>query len=334
MKKVVVILVLATFAFSHLKAQQTPPSQAIIGFYNLENLFDTEDDPIINDQEFLPEGGNKWTPERYQIKLNNMSKVIATFRPDILGVSEIENRKVLEDLVLHPNIRDNRYQIVQFDMNDARGVDVAFLYKPSVFKPFSFKRFRVYDPQEPDFRTRDILWVKGLFLGDTLHVVVNHWPSRLGGKDDKRVIAGQTLRKAVDSVQAINPAANIVIMGDFNDDPNNRSIKKFLMASDDESKKNTLINASEPTFKKGYGTLAYNGVWNLFDQIIISQGLADGANLEYTPNSFMVVAHRWMQVSSGKYAGMPMRTFRGGVFNPEGFSDHFPVFIRVQRITP
>lgn len=324
---VVLLLILCSVGYG----QQASPVYATVGFYNLENLFDTLDDPRINDEEFLPEGRNQWTPERYQIKLSNMSKVIAAFKPDILGVSEIENRKVLEDLVLHPNLRDGRYQIVHFDMNDARGVDVALLYKPSVFKPFSFTRIPLHDPQEPGFRTRDILWVKGLCMGDTLHIAINHWPSRNGGKEDKRLIAGQTLRRAVDSVLAINPQANIIMMGDLNDDPNNRSVKKYLLASDDDARKGTLINTAEPTFKKGYGTLAYNGVWNLFDQIIISRALTDSIGLEYVPDSFSIAAFKWMQESGGKYNGMPARTFRGGVFNPEGYSDHFPVFIRIQK---
>lgn len=323
-------LLFLTTAFS-VAQQPQPHAQAIVGFYNLENLFDTVDDPATIDEEFLPNGANAWTEERYAIKLANMSKVIAGFGPDILAVSEIENRKVLEDLVQHPNIAAHRYQIVHFDMDDARGVDVALLYKASVFKPFSIKRLPIRNPDDPRFRTRDILWVKGLFMGDTLHMVVNHWPSRRGGKEDMRLMAAQVLRKAVDSVLAINPKANLVMLGDFNDDPNNRSIKKILMASDDHQKKNTLINTSEPTFKKGYGTLAFNGAWNLFDQIIISSALTDKTGVDYVPETFTVFAQRWMIVESGKYRGMPQRTFSSGVFNPQGYSDHFPVFIVLKK---
>lgn len=319
-------------AFSAVSfAQQAPTQQVVIGFYNVENLFDTTDDPAINDAEFLPEGSYQWTEKRYQIKLNNMSKVIASMRIDVLGLGEIENRKVLEDLVQHPNLAGYRYQIVHFNMRDERGIDVALLYRPAVFKPFSTQLIPIVDPAEPEFKTREILWVKGLCMGDTVHVAVNHWPSRRGGKEDKRLIAGQTLRKAVDSVFTINPAANLVLVGDLNDDPNNKSIKKFLLASDDPQKKNTLYNASEPTFKKGYGTLAYNGVWNLFDQIIISSSLLDKKGIDYVEDSFSVFAMKWMQESSGKYQGMPMRTYRGGRFNPEGFSDHFPVFITLKK---
>lgn len=327
---IVLLFLLLDFTFS-IAQQNTKPSQAIVGFYNLENLFDTINDPKTIDEEFLPEGANNWTDERYAIKLANMSKVIASFYPDILGVSEIENRKVLEDLVAHPNIASKRYQIVHFDMTDDRGVDVALLYRASVFKPFSIKKLVIKNPGEPNFKTRDILWVKGLCLGDTLHVAVNHWPSRRGGKEDMRLIAADVLRKAVDSVLAINPKANIVMLGDFNDDPNNRSIKKILLAGDDAQKKNTLVNTGEPTFKKGYGTLSFNGAWNLFDQIIISKALNDQSGIDYSPESFTVYVQRWMLVESGKYKGTPSRTFSSGVFNPEGYSDHLPVFILLKK---
>jgi predicted extracellular nuclease len=330
-KSVVVLLFLLFYCTFSIAQQNIKPSQAIVGFYNLENLFDTTDDPKTIDEEYLPEGPNNWTNERYATKLANMSKVIASFYPDILGVSEIENRKVLEDLVTHPNIAAKRYQIVHFDMTDDRGVDVALLYRASVFKPFSIKKLVIKNPEEPNFKTRDILWVKGLCLGDTLHVAVNHWPSRRGGKEDMRLIAARVLRNAVDSVLAINPNANIVMLGDFNDDPNNRSIKKILMASDNDKKKNSLVNTAEPTFKKGYGSLSFNGAWNLFDQVIISSALTDQSGVDYSSESFTVYVQRWMMVESGKYKGTPSRTFSNGVFNSEGYSDHLPVFILLRK---
>jgi endonuclease/exonuclease/phosphatase family metal-dependent hydrolase len=331
-KNSAIVFLLLLFDITITVAQQnTSPQRAIVGFYNLENLFDTVNDPKTIDEEFLPEGTNNWTTERYGVKLANMSKVVASFYPDILGVSEIENRKVLEDLVAHPNIVSKRYQIVHFDMSDDRGVDVALLYRASVFKPFIINRLRIKNPEDANFKTRDILWVKGLCLGDTLHVAVNHWPSRRGGKEDMRLIAARVLRNAVDSVLAINPKANIVILGDFNDDPNNRSIKKILMASDSNEKKSSLVNTAEPTFKKGYGSLSFNGVWNLFDQVIISRALNDQSGIDYSPESFTIYAQRWMMVESGKYKGTPSRTFSSGVFNPEGYSDHLPVFILLRK---
>lgn len=300
-----------------------------IGFYNIENLFDTSDDPAINDEEFLPNGKNQWTEERYKTKLANMAQAIAGINPDILGLCEIENRKVIEDLVKQPALAAKKYQIVHFDMHDPRGVDVALIYRPAVFKPFAFIQIPIIDNEEPGFKTRNILWVKGLFNNkDTLQIAVNHWPSRRGGKETKRLIAAEALRKTFDSVLTVNPQANIIAMGDFNDDPNNRSIKKILTAP---SAKNPaeLYNAAEPTFKKGYGTLAYNGLWNLFDQIILSPALTDTKGTEYEPGSFTIFAPAIMRESAGKYAGAPKRTFRGDEYVPTGYSDHFPVFIHI-----
>jgi predicted extracellular nuclease len=331
MQRLAVLLMSFYLSTACVNGQVQQEKKITIGFYNIENLFDTTDDPSIQDEEFLPGGNYDWTAERYQQKLNNMARVISAISPDLLGLCEIENRKVLEDLVRHPQLASKRYQIAHIDMDDLRGVDVALLYRPQVFKPFVIKKLKIKDPLEPDFLTRDILWVKGLFSADTLHVAVNHWPSRRGGKEDKRLIAGTVARKAVDSVLLVNPKSNVIFLGDFNDDPNNRSIKKILTEGKGTPSGQAMINTSESTFKKGYGTLAYNGTWNLFDQIIISSALNDGQGIDYEPDSFTIFAPKWMQETDGKYAGMPARTFRGNKFNPEGFSDHFPVFIYLRK---
>ncbi len=286
------IIITCTLCLAAFLAHAQTKNAATIGFYNLENLFDTVDDPATDDAEYLPNGKNQWTEERYQQKLTNMSQAIAGMGPDILGVSELENRKVLEDLIKQPLLAAKRYQIVHFDMQDARGVDVALIYRPAVFKPFAFVQIPVRDPEEPGFRTRNILWVKGLLNSrDTLHIAINHWPSRRGGggKETKRLLAAEALRRTFDSVLTINPKANIIAMGDFNDDPNNRSIKKILTPP---SAKNPaeLYNAAEPTFKKGFGTLAFNGMWNLFDQMILSPALVDKDGTEYKPDSFTIFA--------------------------------------------
>lgn len=322
---------------STVYAQNEPvrSEKITIGFYNIENLFDTVDDPAVIDEEFLPNGLNAWTEERYRIKLDNMARVISGFRPDVLGLCEIENRQVLKDLINHPALRPMGYQIAHFDMNDARGVDVAFIYRPQVFRPFRMIRLPIRDPEEPGFRTRDVLWAKGLVFGDTLHFAVNHWPSRRGIKEDKRLIAASVVRNAVDSVFRSNASAKIIIVGDLNDDPSNRSIRKILMAGDDKARSGILLNLAEPTYRKGYGTLAYDGVWNLFDQIIISRPLTEPGRVQAVPESFSIFAPKWMQEETGTFKGMPKRTFRSGVFNPEGYSDHFPVFfqLNIQKTT-
>jgi len=302
-----------------------------IGFYNVENLFDTVDDINVRDSEFLPGGDYKWSQDRYEAKLINISKVVSIMAggPDILGLAEVENRGVIEDLVTRTGLASERYQILHKDSPDRRGIDVALIYKPGKFKPLhtEFIPFEVKD--EPNFKTRDILWTTGIYNNDTLHVAVNHWPSRRGGKADKRLLAAEILRKKVDATLATNPNAKIVLMGDFNDDPNNKSMRKVLNAHV-KLEKETLYNASMPTFKKGYGTLMYNGVMNLFDQIIISQGLlkSNSANYNYKEDSFTVIASEWM-LERDK-GGKPLRTFSAGAYKG-GFSDHLPVLIYLEK---
>lgn len=333
-KKLTYLLVLIVlFSIPKLHGQGTKPKPiGIIAFYNLENLFDTEDDPDIKDEEYLSGGRNHWTPERYANKLSNMARVIASIGqgPDIIGVCEVENRKVLEDLVQTSQLATKSYQIIHFDSPDRRGIDVALLYKPGIFLPFHTALIPFKDENDPGFRTRDMLWVKGLFNKDTLNIVVNHWPSRRGGKESKRIIAAQILRSAVDSVQRLNPDAKIILMGDFNDDPSNKSLKKHLRSKGKTNDLSTgdLFNASTSTFKKGNGTLSYRGAWNLFDQIIVTQSLLpeNSTTYSYIDNSFQVFGPDWMRVQDGQFAGSPLRTFSFGAYK-NGYSDHFPAFI-------
>ncbi len=301
-----------------------------VGFYNLENLFDIVDDKKIRDEEFLPTGKNKWDEEKYTNKLEKMSAVLAAMNLDIIGVSEVENRKVLEDLATHPNLIKLRYQIIHFDSPDRRGIDVALLYKPRSFRPFSTAMIPVWTANDPDFITRDILLVKGLMGNDTLSVFVNHWPSRRGGKEDKRILAAHVLRKSVDSLFNLNAQAKIICMGDFNDDPTNKSLKKILrsVGKIEQLEDNALFNTSFSTFKKGYGTAVYRGSWNLFDQLIISKSLVKLTehSLQYALSSFTIFAPKWMQVQTGEDKGSPYRNFSYGVYQ-NGYSDHYPVYI-------
>lgn len=328
--KLILLVLLGLCCMSRMQAQPL----GIVAFYNLENLFDTVDDSLTRDEDFLPDGSYAWTEERYQQKLSQMAKAIQGMNggADILGVCEVENRKVLEDLVKQPALASNRYQIVHFESPDYRGIDVGLLYKPTSFRPFFTQAIPFpKDPSNPRFKTRDILHVKGLFQKDTLHVFVNHWPSRRGGKEDKRIIAGQTLRHHVDSILQINPTAKIVMMGDFNDDPANKSIKEELRARMKTRKmeEGDLFNASAAAFKEGYGTLGYRGIFNLFDQMIVSQGLLKGNSNSffYIPDSYKIFAASSLQWPDGNDKGFPMRTFSRGVYHPEGFSDHYPVLI-------
>ena len=199
----------------------------LVGFYNLENLFDTIDDPLKQDEEFLPQGVNQWNTEKYLNKLHNMAYAISTIGTDwspdgvaVLGVSEIENRAVLEDLVIQPEIKDRNYQIVHYDSPDRRGVDVGLLYNPKYFKLVSSKAYRTVVPDDPEFITRDQLLVSGLFDGEMMHFIVMHWPSRYGGEKRSmpgRVAAAELCRHIADSIMREDQNAKIIMMGDFND---------------------------------------------------------------------------------------------------------------------
>jgi predicted extracellular nuclease len=225
-----------------------------IMFYNCENLYDTYDDSLKADEEFLPDGMKYWTWTRYQKKLANISKVITGIGgwdpPEIIGLCEIENRYVLDGLTKESAIQKHNYQIIQKESPDSRGIDVAFLYLKDKFTPISYKAIPVIFPDAPERKTRDILYVCGYTnKKDTLHIFVNHWPSRWGGElesEDKRIVAALTLRSYVDSIFDTNSKANILIMGDLNDFPENISVHNELRAKTeyDNIKSNELYNLS------------------------------------------------------------------------------------------
>ncbi len=328
-----------------LPAQKTQYQIAAIGFYNLENLFDTLDSPTTNDADFLPGGRLHWNTEKYSSKQANLAKVISLLATDVtpdgvalLGVSEVENRQVLEDLVAQPALRERNYQIVHYDSPDERGIDVGLLYQPKYFTVTASQAYPVLinEPTtgDRDF-TRDVLYVTGLFNGEPLHILVNHWPSRSGGESAsawKRGAAAQVCRNIVDSLTAADKAAKIIIMGDLNDDPNNKSLTNVLRAvrSADKMKEDELYNPMYDLFQNGDGTLAYRDAWNLFDQIILSKPLVKkkaGGWQFYRP---VVYRQPWMFQEEGAFRGYPLRTFVGDIFL-NGYSDHLPVYILMLR---
>jgi predicted extracellular nuclease len=315
---------------------------ATVAFYNLENLFDTEDDPKINDEEFLPNGTYQWTKERYNRKLANMSQAIDQLGdedgPEILGVCEVENRRVLEDLVATATLKKKGYGIVHADSPDQRGIDVALIYKTKRFTPLYQKSYPVNFPENKDVVTRDILLVKGI-LDKKIDVtfIVNHWPSRRDGQDEsawKRERAAQTLRQVVDSIFSLDPQANVIMMGDLNDDCNDPSLSKTLKAGRDsvEAMGTLLYNCMAPIKAEGRGTLKFKGGWNLFDQIIVSSTmLTPTALMHYVKGSANVYNPQFMrQTDEGDWKDAPKRTFIGKKYVPEGYSDHFPVYISVE----
>lgn len=306
-----------------------------VGFYNLENLFDTENDPTINDEDFTPKGSYQWTSKKYSQKLNKMASVIAQLGVEqcpegmaVLGVSEIENRKVLEDLAKTKKLASRNYEIVHHNSPDWRGIDVALLYNPSLFELESHKAYPMHVASNPDFRTRDQLLVTGKLGGDRIHFIINHWPSRRGGrKGNMRNAAAKVTRQIVDSIYTAEPDAKIVILGDFNDNPDDESCRYVLRAvekPDQVKGTHDLYNVTWNFWTKGIGTLCYQGQWNLFDQVIISKGLLKRKEGSLRYDKMEIFNRDFLIQKEGKYKGYPLRTFSGNRFQ-NGYSDHFPV---------
>lgn len=309
-----------------------------IGFYNVENLFDTLDTEQVNDLEFTPQGKNQWGTARYQHKLHNIARVIAeigtNITPDgaaILGVSEIENKAVLEDLVQEASIADRDYQIIHYDSPDRRGIDVALLYQANYFEPTSTQNFELYMPSDTSLRTRSQLLVSGNLLGERVHLMVAHWPSRSGGEKGsrpKRIAAAQLGRSIIDSIQAVEPNAKIIYMGDLNDDPTNKSLSKHLgsVGSKKQLKKASMYNPMWEMYQKGIGSLAWRDTWNIFDQLLLSTPFLNNNSKGLQFYQAKVFNEPFLMQSDGVYKGYPLRTFAGGNYKG-GFSDHFPVYL-------
>ena len=316
-----VLLLLAGFAQKPYKVM----------FYNFENLFDTINDPEILDEEFTPDGPKKWNSVKYNKKIGNLERVLFDIAaldknyPAVIGVSEVENRSVLEDVIATPKLAPANYRIVHYDSPDARGVDVAFFYRPDVFElegsapiPFTMEGL-------PNFKTRDIVTMWGTIEGEPFYFMVAHWPSRLGGKEasaPKRERAAEIMRRAADSVLRLDPATKVVMMGDFNDDATDDSITEVLGAKGDIRKLepgdyyNPFINV----LKAGYGTLAYQDAWNLFYNIVVSENLVAGDGLKIrkaSPKARFygnIFSRPYMIQQEGQYKGYPLRTFVGNNF--------------------
>ncbi len=299
-----------------------------IAFYNVENLFDTADAPAIRDEDFLPESNKHWNTARYQDKISKLATVIDSLQvPALIGLAEIENRNVLEDMISHPLLELADYKIIHFDSPDERGIDVALLYQPS-FKPL--RKVPVPVPFADGDKTRDVLWVKGLLKTDTIHIFVNHWPSRSGGKsasEPKRVYAASVVRNKIDSISQASPAARLIIMGDFNDEPDDKSMGMLMNAQS-----GPLFNTMSAFQKAGLGSYCFRDQWDMLDQIIISETLNTQNNHElvYEENSATIFSPDWLRQPSGKYKGYPDRTYAGNQYLG-GYSDHFPVFIDLKQ---
>ncbi len=322
--------------FAQKEKQEFAP--AMIGFYNIENLFDTIDSPDIDDTEYTPGSSKQWNTQRYQRKLERLSTVIGAMGQDlhpngvsILGLSEVENKQVVEDLAAHPTLAKRNYKVVHEHSPDRRGIDVALMYDPAMFTLLSHKAYRLNIPEQPEFRTRDQLLVSGILDGDTIHVIVAHWPSRRGGEKrsmPNRMAAGDLGRHIIDSLLQRNPEARIAYMGDLNDDPVDKSITQNLKASGDAkvARGSMLFNPMYAPYQKGIGSLAWRDSWNLFDQILISPALLEGAGGKYKYYGVRIFNEAYLRQQDGNFAGYPFRTYVGDTYK-DGYSDHFPVFL-------
>jgi hypothetical protein len=291
----------------------------------------------------LPEGGKAWDSLKYQNKLFNMAKVISEigteYTPDgvaVLGVSEVENKGVLDDLVAMPSIKSRDYQVVHFDSPDYRGIDVGLLYQEKYFKLKNALAYPVRFADSPDSRTRDQLVVSGEMDGEMVTFIVCHWPSRRGGQkasEPRRIEAALVGRRIIDSLIMVNPASKIIYMGDLNDDPVDASLTDYLKASGkkEKLKKDELFNTMWDHYKKGNGTLAYRDAWNLFDQIVVSQPFISEDASTYILHAAYVFKKEWMIQTEGAYAGYPLRTHAGGVYM-NGYSDHFPTYLILKKL--
>ncbi|QZE13197.1 hypothetical protein K4L44_11430 [Halosquirtibacter laminarini] len=340
------ILPLLLFLFSCSNQNE---KKILVLSYNVENLFDTHDDPKTKDDDFTPEGRNKWTQERYQKKIVDLSKVISASGegtlPALIGLCEIENRAVLTDLVNSEALKGGDYGISQFESPYYRGMDVALLYSKKVFKVKEEKVIPVTMLSNPKFTTRDILRVKGELNGESFFIYVNHWSSRRGGSEKsepKRMIAASLLRRDVDQVLGDDRQANIIIMGDMNEDPDELALRDVLRANEvpsdlsTVSNDGTLFNMMYYLDKQGKGTYNYHGKWNMLDNMIVSSNLLkkksgykvvmpspDKMDTDY-PSSIFI--KKWFTYFSDLGRTSPSKTY-GGPHYYGGFSDHYPIKI-------
>jgi len=314
------------------------PAYRIV-FYNVENLFDTKDDPLTADEEFLPESDRHWDNTKLYRKLNNIYKVLIGIGewdpPAIVGLCEVENRFVLNQLVYNTPLEQFDYKIIHYDSPDRRGIDVALLYRNSRFKPDTSYPILISFPSNPDLKTRDILYVKGT-IGEssTIHILVNHWPSRYGGymvSELKRQYVARVLKQTTDSIIKTDNEARVIILGDFNDGPLEQSIGRDLNARIDtiNLQDHFLYNLMSSTFQDSkYGTLKFRENWETFDQVIVSGSLLKKNNgLQVSAEGGRVYSPDHLLTEDEKYLGVkPFRTYIGMKYSG-GYSDHLPVVI-------
>jgi hypothetical protein len=324
--------------------QNTKYKIRTIAFYNVENLFDTINNPETFDDDFTVDGKNNYSSKIYWDRIDKISKVISQIgfdktntSPAIIGVAEIENGAVLEDLIHSNNLKSKNYQIIHFDSPDIRGIDVALLYQEKYFSPVNQEKFEIKLWEETGKRlyTRDILLVSGILDDELIHILVNHWPSRRGGQtksSHKRAKAAYVTQEIIESIRFENENAKIFIMGDFNDDPIDKSLKKGLISTGKYQSLNqdSLYNPMEKMFNQGLNSLGYRDGLNLFDQILLSNACIT-TNKDYSSFKFYkagIFNPSFLIAQKGRYKGYPLRSFQNNTYSG-GYSDHFPVYVYV-----
>lgn len=357
---------IVVFAINNGLAQNKKFKMHTVAFYNVENLFDTINDSDTYDEEYTPVNG--WTKKNYEKKLDNLSRVLIELgtsdmqknSPAIIGVCEVENRRVLEDLVKHPRLLDKNYKVVHFDSPDKRGIDVGFLYQERHFQPTSYinvplyvyqnevtttkkskkssdeedeiENNKNYDTKSKRIYTRDQLLVTGMLDGEEIHVIVNHWPSRSGGEKRSspyREAAGRLNRKIMDSLIKINPNAKMITMGDLNDGAYNKSVKEGIGAKlkkEELKKPADIFNPFEQMARDGHASLFYRDSGDIFDQIMVSEQFISKDKNDYDSFKYWkagIYNKPFLIQKTGQYKGYPLRNQN----NVPGFSDHFPVYI-------
>lgn len=326
------LFILLVFISGNYYCQNSVNDTLFVGFWNTENLFDWIDDPVTNDSDFTPSGRYNWTEERYEQKIKNIAQVINDMNngngPDILGMAEVEHKTVLDNII-QKYLNVNKYKSIEFESPDIRGIDCAMLYNSKDLLLISAKPDTIILSSK--YKTRAIL--EAAFVtkySDTLHIFVNHFPSRRGGQDESvisRIEAAKVLKYNVDKLLNQNASAKIIIVGDFNDQPSDTAISYILNALPvdcNKFDKQELYNLDYPDFlEKKQGTYSYRGQWNFLDQIIVSGGLFLG-DITYICSSFKVFNKEYLFEKEGKYKGTPFPTF-GGKKYLGGYSDHLPV---------
>lgn len=328
------LLLIMIFSLYSCVTRQKAPTEYSIAFYNVENLFDTIDAPGKDDERYLPASEFNWDTEKYIHKLNQVSRVLLSIGdsslPSVIGLAEVENRLVLEDLLDLTGLKKGGYKIIHREGPDERGIDMAMLYRKDHFTSLEIQFIPVNYPFDPEEKTRDILYVKGRILGDPIHLYFNHWTSRWGGHletNPHREYTAQLIRKHVDSVLVAEPWADVLIMGDLNDNPTDTSVYMILQAFPltmdiipDE-----LYNLSLKKYEQGQGTLFWKD-WDMFDQIIVNGNYLKKIDLE---NNELIFKRDWMLFERRDGIKVPNRTAGQSYYG--GFSDHLPVYLVVRK---